>query len=58
MLSKTANSRSFRLINLANVIKQLGEKEQALQLYKDVVEDQTRLLGPNHTDTLNTKANL
>jgi tetratricopeptide (TPR) repeat protein len=35
-----------------------GRPEQALAIYTELLEDQARLLGPNHPDTLGTQANI
>jgi len=44
--------------NLAVLLKQLGERDEARRLYVEVIEGRTELLGPSHPSTLEAKMNL
>lgn len=43
---------------LAGALEDLGELEPARTLYQQVVEDEVRILGPDHPSTLTTRSNL
>ena len=43
---------------VANLLKNLGERDEARRLYTDVIDGYTAQLGAQHTDTLRAKNNL
>jgi hypothetical protein len=44
--------------NLAWAVGQAGNWAEAVRLYQDLIPDQTRILGPDHPDTLRSRSNL
>ncbi|TFV31540.1 tetratricopeptide repeat protein [Streptomyces sp. T1317-0309] len=44
--------------NLAASLHGLGEYEQAVELHRQTLEDRTRILGPQHPDTLRSRSDL
>ena len=43
---------------MANLLDDLGERDEARALYTEVIAGYTEQLGPSHADTLRAKLNL
>ena len=56
--ARTTPTPSITRANLARWLGEAGQPAQAADQFRDLLNDQLRVLGPDHPDTLTTRSNL